>query len=100
MSIGVTTGFSQPQRASTGQVGRILVSDIAVEIRPANSNRMVIVVKNMSESIVLYLGWNDTVTHLNGFPLIPGQIKVIDTNTGPIWGITESETIEVAWEEY
>jgi hypothetical protein len=84
----IASGFSH---------GAVSVGTVATLIKAANSNRQALTVQNLSPGDV-YLG-GATVTVANGLRLSPGELRLIEKNTGAVYGIVASGTADVRYME-
>jgi hypothetical protein len=86
-------------RTETGATGRVEVGTTVTLIRPANQNRLCLVVKNLHETETIYVGFTDAITTLTGFPVVGGQAIIFDTYLGPLYGISEGTIVPIVYSE-
>lgn len=78
-----------PIATKTSTTAQKTVSTAAYKIVDENDDRITVIVINDSTT-KCWLGFADTLTTDNGFPLTEGQIYRSDVYKGPIYAITES----------
>jgi len=83
--------------------GSKTVTNVATKIISANYERKTLCLTNLSESVLVYIGPDASVTTANGFPLYQTQSldnkKVSGFYLGDIYGITASSTADVRYWE-
>jgi len=73
------------------------IADSATEIKAVNTSRKCILLKN-NGSVTVYIGEDNTVTTLTGYPLEAGEsIYIYDTEA--VYGITASGTGDIRYLE-
>jgi hypothetical protein len=77
--------------------GRITVGTSAVQIRPANTLRQNLTIRNRSNSLI-QIG-NSAVTATTGFDLEPNEAFRLDGSTGALFAIAPVAGCEVHWME-
>jgi len=90
--------------AIDGDTGRVFVNITTTLIRPANTLRASLSIKNMHTTDPIFWGYKPTVTINNGFPLVAGQISTweagIEGYIGAIYAVSATGIIPVAWGEF
>lgn len=93
--------------AIDGDTGRVYVNittNPATLIRPANTLRASLSIKNMHTTDPIFWGYKPTVTINDGFPLVAGQISTweagIEGYIGAIYAVSATGIIPVAWGEF
>lgn len=82
---------------SGGAYGNVSVGTTATLIRPSAAGRASVMVKNNDPALVLYVGFDSSVTTANGFPVGPGEAAWWGDYTGAVYGIAPSSTIDTRW---
>ena len=88
----------------TTDYGTVTVTTSATQILASNPNRKGCIVYNNSSTLILYFGFDSSVTTTNGMP-IPPNSYYYDSGTsdawrGVIYGIAPSDTINVRYQEW
>ena len=82
---------------ATIATGRVIVGTAAVMIRPANTLRQNLLIRNRSNSLI-QIG-NATVTATTGFDIEPNEAFRLDGSTGALFAIAPVAGCEVHWLE-
>lgn len=82
---------------SGGAYGAVSVTTAATLIRPSAAGRANVMVKNNDPALVLYVGFDSSVTTATGFPIGPGEAVWWGDYTGAVYGIAPSATIDTRW---
>jgi len=82
---------------SNMQISRLTLTTTPTQIKPAEGTRRGVLIQNMSDVNIVYIGKDNTVSITNGFPIFPyGNLKLdVDGRklyTGEIWGIASIDT--------
>ncbi len=83
---------------STTIVKNVLAVTAAVLLRPANAERLYLLVQPVGGDI--YLGEDNTLTTANGVPkVIDGATFIEDAFLGAVWVVAASGSVSVRWRE-
>ncbi len=83
--------------------GSTTVTTTATQIIASNTKRKNLTIANTSDSYIVYIGPDSSVTTSNGIPLYENQTrdqdKIPEGYLGPVYGIVSSSTADVRYWE-
>jgi len=78
------------------QISRLTLTTEPREIKPNEETRRGILIQNMSDVNIVYIGKDNTVSITNGFPIFPYGALRLDSEkklyTGAVWGVANENT--------
>jgi hypothetical protein len=88
----------------TTAYGTVTVNATATQILSSNPSRKGCIINNNSSTLILYIGFDSSVSTTNGMP-IPPNSYYYDSGThdawrGSVYGIAPSDTINVRYQEW
>ena len=97
-SISAVVETTTPSTTAGSSYGVQQTDDTATLVLGANENRESVLLQNKGSEAV-YVGFDDTVSSLNGVEIAAGGTYADDTYTGDLYAITGGGTVNVAFQE-
>jgi predicted nucleic acid-binding Zn-ribbon protein len=98
-SVSAVVETTGPSTTANSGYGFRTVEDTATFVRDADANRESVLLQNRDGSDSMYVGFDDNLTPRRGVEVPPGGTYSSDKYTGALYAITDTGTLELAFQE-